>query len=117
VAETLVGMPGPVSIRPEKITLQPGRNDGGGVDGDHCVATGVVGEVVYLGASTHSVVDLDAGGRLTVLQQKLESSHTLALDRRGAPVTLSWRRTHVVPLGPPTTSQPATDPHHLEETP
>src|SRR5690349_4284412 len=47
VAETLVGMPGPVSIRPEKITLQPGRN-GSGVDGDHCVATGVVGEVVYL---------------------------------------------------------------------
>ena len=96
--------------------MQPGRTDVD-VDGDRCVATGVVGEVVYLGASTHSVVDLDAGGRLTVLQQNLESSHHHALERRGAPVTLSWRRTHVVALGPPRTSLPVTDLHHLEETP
>ena len=116
VAEKLVAMPGPVSIRPEKITLHPGRSDPG-IDGGRCVATGVVSEVVYLGASTHSVVDLDAGGRLTVLQQNRESSHIHALERRGAPVTLSWQRTHVVALGPPHTSQPAADLHHLEETP
>jgi hypothetical protein len=63
------------------------------------------------------VVDLVAGGRLTVLQQNLESSPTHALDRRGAPVTLLWRRSHVVALGPPSTSLSATDLHHLEETP
>jgi putative spermidine/putrescine transport system ATP-binding protein len=114
VAQTLVGLPGPVSIRPEKITLRPGRTDLG-ADGDRCVATGVVTEVVYLGASTHSVVDLDGGGRLTVLQQNLESSHTRALERRGAPVTLSWQRSHVVSLGPPSSSLPATELHHLEE--
>jgi putative spermidine/putrescine transport system ATP-binding protein len=114
VAQTLVGLPGPVSIRPEKITLRPGRTDLG-ADHDRCVATGVVTEVVYLGASTHSVVDLDGGGRLTVLQQNLESSHTHALERRGAPVTLSWQRSHVVSLGPPSSSLPATDLHHLEE--
>jgi len=72
---------------------------------------------VYLGASTHSVVDLDAGGRLTVLQQNLESSLTHALERRGAPVTLSWQRTHIVALGPPSASAPTADVHHLEETP
>ena len=31
-----------------------------------CVAPGVVREVVYLGASTHSIVELDAGTTLTV---------------------------------------------------
>ena len=88
-------------------------------DGDDvCVATGVVGEVVFLGASTHSVVDLDGGGRLTVLQQNLESASTRSLDRRGEPVTLSWQRAHVVPLGPTRSSPaPGTDRHLIEETP
>jgi putative spermidine/putrescine transport system ATP-binding protein len=116
VAQALVGTPGPVSIRPEKITLHPGRVDVG--TGDRCVATGVVSEVVYLGASTHSVVDLDAGGRLTVLKQNLDSSHTHAPGRRGEPVTLSWQRAHVVSLGPPGPSLAAAaarQPH--EETP
>ncbi len=117
VAEALVGGPGPVSIRPEKITLHAGHVDVPG-DGDLCVATGVVGEVVYLGASTHSVVDLDAGGRLTVLQQNLESSLTHALGRRGEPVTLSWQRVHVVTLGTHRSSPATAEERHLtEETP
>ena len=117
VARGLVGDPGPVSIRPEKITLQPGhvaRSD----DEDVCIATGVVAEVVYLGASTHSVVDLDAGGRLTVLRQNLDSPSIRSQGRRGELVTLSWQRTHVVPLG--TTRPflaPATDRQLIEETP
>ena len=117
VAEALVGGPGPVSIRPEKITLHAGHVDVTG-DEDLCVATGVVGEVVYLGASTHSVVDLDAGGRLTVLQQNLESSLTHALGRRGEPVTLSWQRVHVVTLGTHRSSPATAEERHLtEETP
>jgi putative spermidine/putrescine transport system ATP-binding protein len=116
VAQGLVGEPGPVSIRPEKITLLPGRVDGAAGDGV-CTATGVVGEVVFLGAATHSVVDLDGGGRLTVLQQNLGSDSTRSPGRRGDPVTLSWQRTHVVPLGP-TRSSPASgaDRHLIEET-
>jgi putative spermidine/putrescine transport system ATP-binding protein len=117
VAQGLVGEPGPVSIRPEKITLVPGHVGGPDRDGV-CVATGVVGEVVFLGASTHSVVDLDGGGRLTVLQQNLETASTRSLGRRGEPVTLSWRRAHVVPLGPTRSSLAAgTDLHLSEETP
>jgi putative spermidine/putrescine transport system ATP-binding protein len=116
VARGLVGEPGPVSIRPEKITLLPGHVDGPGGDGV-CVATGVVGEVVFLGASTHSVVDLDGGGRLTVLQQNLESASTRSVGRRGEPVTLSWQRAHVVPLGPTRSAlAPGTDRHLIEET-
>jgi putative spermidine/putrescine transport system ATP-binding protein len=117
VAQGLVGAPGPVSIRPEKITLVRGRVPGPDHE-DVCVATGVVGEVVYLGASTHSVVDLDGGGRLTVQQQNLESASTRPPGRRGEPVTLSWQRAHVVPLG---TTRPVVTPtadrHLIEETP
>ena len=102
VARALVGDRGPVSIRPEKIALQPGRVETR--TDDRIVATGVVDEIVYLGASTHFVVDLDGGGRLTVLQQNLESSSTRSSGRRGDPVTLSWQRAHVIPLGPPTST-------------
>ena len=118
VARALVGDPGPVSIRPEKITLHAGRLEhlDAGHGADRCVANGVVGEVVYLGASTHSVVDLDGGGRLTVLQQNRESSSTHALGRRGEPVTLTWQRGHVVSLGPSRPSlAAATDRHLIEE--
>jgi putative spermidine/putrescine transport system ATP-binding protein len=115
VAQKLVDEPGPVGIRPEKIQLHAGHLDRT-ADADTCVATGVVGEVVYLGASTHSVVDLDVGGRLTVLQQNLESSLTHALGRRGEPVTLTWQRSHVVALGTPPSTAQVADQHSIEET-
>ena len=113
VAQALVGEPGPVSVRPEKITLRPGRVDAGGPG--LCIATGVVDEVVYLGASTHAVVDLDGGGRLTVLQHNLESAAASMPGRRGEPVTLSWQQSHVVSLGPGSPVA-ATDQHLIEET-
>jgi len=108
VAQQLLGDPGPVSIRPEKITLLTPEDPAPSGE-DVCTARGVVREVVYLGAATHSVVDLDAGGTLTVLQQNLETSSTRLLDRRGEPVTLCWRRLHVVSLGTPSPStRPST---------
>jgi hypothetical protein len=44
------------------------------------------------------VVDLDAGARLVALQQ---NRHTTSMDvqsYRDAPVTLHWRREHVVSI-------------------
>ncbi|NUS51185.1 MAG: ABC transporter ATP-binding protein, partial [Nocardioidaceae bacterium] len=114
-AVRIVGTPGPVSIRPEKIVLTPGREARSGTD-DECRASGVVSEVVYLGASTLSVVDLDESGRLTVVQQNLESSLTHALARRGEPVTLTWQRDHVVPLGTPAASVEPVAARSSEET-
>jgi len=114
VAQALVGEPGPVSIRPEKITLHAGRTDPGGPG--RCVVAGVVDEVVYLGSATHVVVDLDGGGRLTVQQQNTHGSAAL-VGRRGDPVTLSWQQSHVVSLGSPgPTVADATDDHLIEET-
>jgi putative spermidine/putrescine transport system ATP-binding protein len=61
--------------------------------------SGTVTEVVYLGAATHSVVDVGDVVRITVLQQNQENSVDHVLARRGERVTLSWRREHVVRLG------------------
>ena len=96
-ATKLVGDPGPVSIRPEKIRLRP-ADQTPQPDDKSCEARGVVRDVVYLGSSTHSVVDLDVGGQLTVLQQNLDSSLDHALANRGEPVLLTWQRSHVVAL-------------------
>ncbi len=55
--------------------------------------------MVYLGATTHSVVQLDAGATLTVSQQNSDSSIDAALERREQRVVLTWRRDHLVSLG------------------
>ena len=103
VAEKLIGERGTFSIRPEKIQLRPagGRPDASPRAEDECTAKGTVREVVYLGSATHSVVELDAGGQLTVLEQNVESSVDHALANRGEDVLLTWQRAHVVTLGGP----------------
>ena len=97
VAQQVLGQSGMFSIRPEKITLQTDAETGPPGD-DVVTVPGVVADVVYLGSATHSVVDLATGGRLSVMQQNLESSLDHALARRGERVLLSWQRAHVVPL-------------------
>ncbi len=96
VARRAVGETGAFSVRPEKIHLHHGRDE---VTAGDCALDGVVVEVVYLGAATHSVVEVADGVRLTVQQQNRESSIDHALARRGEPVVLSWRREHIVRLG------------------
>ncbi|MEU3416840.1 TOBE domain-containing protein, partial [Streptomyces sp. NPDC006658] len=55
-------------------------------------------ETVYLGDATRFVVDLDGGGRLTALQQNLETSAADAAACPGTRVRLRWHRRHVVRL-------------------
>ncbi|MGV9251200.1 ABC transporter ATP-binding protein [Streptomyces sp. NPDC003697] len=93
-AQRVLGTDGTHSIRPEKIRVlkesaladEPGQ----------ATATGTVAEVVYLGDSTRFLVDLDTGGRLTVLQQNLETSAENVAAYRGARVRLAWHRRHAV---------------------
>jgi putative spermidine/putrescine transport system ATP-binding protein len=96
VARRVVGEPGAFSVRPEKIHLHHGTDAPVAED---CAVRGQVVEVVYLGASTHSVVDVGDGVRLTVQQQNQQSSIDHALARRGETVVLTWRREHLVRLG------------------
>lgn len=107
-ARALLGEDGTFVIRPEKVHLDaavPAEADG------LCVAPGVVREVVYLGATTSTVVELDAGPTVTVSHPNTDTSIDAALERRDQRVVLSWRRDHLVSLGP---SDPATSPE--EET-
>jgi putative spermidine/putrescine transport system ATP-binding protein len=70
-------------VRPEKITMtEEGSGEG---------EPGTVREVVYAGAVTRYVVELDGGGRLTVLRQNLERSSAETLEEQGRRVRLAWR--------------------------
>lgn len=117
VARTVLGTDGTFVVRPEKIALvAPAAAPL--ADADTCTARGVVREVVYLGSSTHSLVDLDAGARLTVAHQNTDRSIDSALERRDQPVVLTWRRDSVVTLAggaaAPLQSEVRTEAH--EET-
>ena len=96
-AVRIFGEPGTFSVRPEKVHLHHGAEAPTG--DDDCRVSGVVTEVVYLGAATHSVVDVGDGVRITVLQQNQETTVDHVLARRGETVVLTWRREHVVRLG------------------
>ncbi|MCW2882121.1 MAG: spermidine/putrescine transporter ATP-binding protein [Sphaerisporangium sp.] len=91
-ARTVLGKDGTFSVRPEKLRLLLDMEAPVG-DGDHS-ATGTVAEVVYAGAATRFVVDLDAGGRLIVLQQNLDVSSMDVTALRGGRVRLAWNRRH-----------------------
>jgi putative spermidine/putrescine transport system ATP-binding protein len=105
VAEKLLGRDGVYSVRPEKIRVLAGGDldlAGGDlnadVSGEEHSAIGTVADVVYAGAATRFVVDLDAGGRLVALQQNLQTSSMDVLELRDARVRLVWRREHEFPI-------------------
>ncbi|WP_395696225.1 ABC transporter ATP-binding protein [Nocardioides sp.] len=98
-ARRLVGEDGTFAVRPEKVRLAgqaPADTTG------LCVAHGVVREVVYLGATTSSVVDLDDGPTVTVSHPNTDTSIDAAVERRDQRVVVTWRRDHLVSLGPST---------------
>jgi putative spermidine/putrescine transport system ATP-binding protein len=90
-AEAITGSPQAITVRPEKIRL-------GSLDDrphpDEVMAVGVVRDVVYVGAFTRYVVDLEPGGELVVLQQNLTMSSMDVLQARGRRVRLFWNRQH-----------------------
>lgn len=80
-----------ITVRPEKIRL--GRADERAA-ADEVSAPGVVRDVVYVGAFTRYVVDLDTEGELVVLEQNLTMSSMDVLQVRGRHVRLFWNRQH-----------------------
>lgn len=98
-AQRVVGAPGTYSIRPEKIRLL--KESAVADEPGHATTTGTVAEVVYLGDTTRFLVDLDAGGRLTVLQQNLLTTAEDVAAHRGARVRLQWHRRHTVHVPAP----------------
>ncbi len=89
-----------VAIRPEKIQLL----EDDAVEGE----SGVVREVVYAGAVTRYLVDLDEGGTLTALRQNLERSSADTHEEQGRRVRLAWRPEHAVVVDEMTTKEEGT---------
>ena len=95
-AQAIAGSPDPFAIRPEKIRLvEPGAS----VPDGFATATGRIRDVVYLGMHTRYLVELDAGGELTVVAQNLDATSMDALAARGRPVRLIWQRAHGQAVG------------------
>jgi putative spermidine/putrescine transport system ATP-binding protein len=93
-AARITGRAVPITVRPEKIRMLEVPETAGP---DEVSVTGRVRDVVYLGAHTRFVVDLDPageGGVLVVIQQNLTQSSAEALQVRGRPVRLAWHRQH-----------------------
>ncbi len=81
-----------ITVRPEKIRLLEGQQDGSGLHTER----GVVRDVAYAGMVTRYLIELEAGGELQVVRQNLETSSSEALEQRGRQVTVGWRPEHSV---------------------
>jgi putative spermidine/putrescine transport system ATP-binding protein len=90
------------TIRPEKLHML-GEHDAlpAGLE----ASAGSVREVVYLGAVTRYVVDLDDGGHLVALRQNLETSAEEAQADRGRRVRIAWRPEQMAPVDAGTQTQ------------
>jgi putative spermidine/putrescine transport system ATP-binding protein len=97
-AKRITGNDHAITVRPEKIEIVPLDAE---VDESRCTATGRVREVVYLGAITRYIVELDVGGELVVMRQNLETSSMEALQVRGRAVRLRWDRGNNRPVADP----------------
>jgi putative spermidine/putrescine transport system ATP-binding protein len=88
-AVAVTGRPEAFTIRPEKISLGPPQAP---LADDEYGAAGRVSDVIYLGATTRYIVELENGGRLVVLQQNLNMESMEALEVMGEEVGLRWKR-------------------------
>jgi len=83
------------SVRPEKIRmLATDEPEPPGME----TATGVVGDVIYLGSATRFVVDLDDGETLVTVRQNFDRSAQDALSERGRRVRLAWSRANATAI-------------------
>jgi putative spermidine/putrescine transport system ATP-binding protein len=90
-AQALTGRTESFAIRPEKIRLLEASAP---VPAGLCTALGSIRDVVYLGMHTRYLVELEAGGDLTVVEQNLETSSLDVARSRGRAVRLVWQPEH-----------------------
>ena len=98
VAQAIAGEPHAFTVRPEKISLD---DPDARVAPEDCTRNRPRDEVVYLGAVTRYIVDLDRGGALVVMQQNLTTSSMQALQVRGKAVRLCGNRGNNRPVEAP----------------
>ena len=94
-ARSLLGSPGEYAVRPERLRIA--ERDAPLVSGE-VAAPGKVAEVVYLGPTTHAIVALDAGPRLTVSRPNSGSADELPLAASDRPVAVVFHRDSLIAL-------------------
>ena len=94
-ARAVVGRDGDFAVRPEKLRV---ALPGSALGSDEIAAPGRVREVVYLGPSTHAVVELDAGPRLTVSRPNTGLGHEAPLEVGDQPVAVVFHREALISL-------------------
>ncbi|WP_305785597.1 ABC transporter ATP-binding protein [Symbioplanes lichenis] len=82
-ARALFGRSGAFSVRPEKLILKEAG------------APGTVAEVIYAGATTRYVVDLDAGARVVVARQNSGGGDAV---HKGERTGVAWPDEHVIEI-------------------
>jgi putative spermidine/putrescine transport system ATP-binding protein len=85
------------TVRPEKVHLHEAADAPTG-DGWH-VESGHVVDTAYAGMVTRYLVELDAGDRLQVVRQNLETTSSQALEMRGRAVQVAWRLEQASAIG------------------
>jgi putative spermidine/putrescine transport system ATP-binding protein len=95
-AVDLLGRDGTFVVRPERIRMARAGSPGAGR-----TAPGTIAEVVYLGATTRYLIDLEAGTRITASEPNSEAGAAAAIQRRGQRVLVSIRDGDVVALPTP----------------
>jgi putative spermidine/putrescine transport system ATP-binding protein len=90
-ARALTGRAESFAIRPEKIRILEASAP---APAGMCTALGSIRDVVYLGMHTRYLVELEAGGDLTVVVQNLEASSLDVARSRGRAVRLVWQPEH-----------------------
>jgi spermidine/putrescine transport system ATP-binding protein len=93
VADARAGGRVKVGVRPEKLRIAPGRDDGVFGDGLNRLH-GVVVDASYVGVSTEYIVRTDDGHDLMVYAQNIETSGVTQVLADGQPVSISWRPQH-----------------------
>jgi putative spermidine/putrescine transport system ATP-binding protein len=93
-AVEILGHEGTFVVRPERIRMTKADSGTGS-------AAGTIAEVVYLGATTRYLIDLEAGTRITASEPNSEAGAAAAVQRRGERVLVSIREGDVVALETP----------------
>jgi putative spermidine/putrescine transport system ATP-binding protein len=89
LARAVIGDPQRYTVRPEQIRMLDPRDD---AQPDDYSVGGVVRDVIYLGAETRYIVDVEGAAHMTVVQQNLATSSTDVRSRIGREVRLAWAR-------------------------
>lgn len=95
VAQKLLGTPGEYAVRPERLRVVPA---GASVESGEITMPGRVREVVYLGPTTHAIVDLDGGGSLTVSRPNTGGASEPPLEASDRLVAVALHRDSLIAL-------------------